>query len=148
MYELVAVLVSLSQDSFLSVCIFFFSSRSRHTRCALVTGVQTCALPISAPYGDGYSFTTSNEWVQMQTGGEHVGACLQRHLEAGERCAGAGLAAAQVLAAKERGVEMRTSTEVIELVIEDGQVLGVVARDGAGTKRIRARLGVVLARTD
>src|SRR3546814_5398852 len=28
------------------VC-FFFSSRSRHTRCALVTGVQTCALPIS-----------------------------------------------------------------------------------------------------
>src|SRR3546814_10605370 len=26
--------------------LFFFSSRSRHTRCALVTGVQTCALPI------------------------------------------------------------------------------------------------------
>src|SRR3546814_17842477 len=26
---------------------FFFSSRGRHTRCALVTGVQTCALPIS-----------------------------------------------------------------------------------------------------
>src|SRR3546814_2646690 len=31
------------------VCVicFFFSSRRRHTRCALVTGVQTCALPIS-----------------------------------------------------------------------------------------------------
>src|SRR3546814_4368019 len=29
------------------LCIFFFSSRRRHTRCALVTGVQTCALPIS-----------------------------------------------------------------------------------------------------
>src|SRR3546814_7954060 len=28
---------------------FFFSSRRRHTRCALVTGVQTCALPISNP---------------------------------------------------------------------------------------------------
>src|SRR3546814_4224243 len=27
---------------------FFFSSRRRHTRCALVTGVQTCALPIFA----------------------------------------------------------------------------------------------------
>src|SRR3546814_9958762 len=27
----------------------FFSSRRRHTRCALVTGVQTCALPISLP---------------------------------------------------------------------------------------------------
>src|SRR3546814_5629325 len=28
------------------VGVFFFSSRRRHTRCALVTGVQTCALPI------------------------------------------------------------------------------------------------------
>src|SRR3546814_3282941 len=28
-------------------CVFFFSSRRPHTRCALVTGVQTCALPIS-----------------------------------------------------------------------------------------------------
>src|SRR3546814_15014115 len=28
--------------------MFFFSSRRRHTRCALVTGVQTCALPISS----------------------------------------------------------------------------------------------------
>src|SRR3546814_5896703 len=28
------------------VMFFFFSSRRRHTRCALVTGVQTCALPI------------------------------------------------------------------------------------------------------
>src|SRR3546814_20045831 len=31
---------------FLFVRVFFFSSRRRHTRCALVTGVQTCALPI------------------------------------------------------------------------------------------------------
>src|SRR3546814_15654086 len=33
---------------FFLVC-FFFSSRRRHTRCALVTGVQTCALPIYPP---------------------------------------------------------------------------------------------------
>src|SRR3546814_12858712 len=34
-------------SSFLCVLFFFFfSSRRRHTRCALVTGVQTCALPI------------------------------------------------------------------------------------------------------
>src|SRR3546814_18373548 len=33
--------------SYLMSCFFFFSSRRRHTRCALVTGVQTCALPIS-----------------------------------------------------------------------------------------------------
>src|SRR3546814_9299838 len=31
---------------FCSFDVFFFSSRRRHTRCALVTGVQTCALPI------------------------------------------------------------------------------------------------------
>src|SRR3546814_2615219 len=31
---------------FYHVLFFFFSSRRRHTRCALVTGVQTCALPI------------------------------------------------------------------------------------------------------
>src|SRR3546814_4466510 len=32
---------------------FFFSSRRRHTSCALVTGVQTCALPISVLYMSG-----------------------------------------------------------------------------------------------
>src|SRR3546814_2487136 len=31
----------------LTLFVVFFSSRRRHTRCALVTGVQTCALPIS-----------------------------------------------------------------------------------------------------
>src|SRR3546814_4659724 len=35
---------------------FFFSSRRRHTRCALVTGVQTCALPISAANRDPEAF--------------------------------------------------------------------------------------------
>src|SRR3546814_1611973 len=33
--------------TFVYCLLFFFSSRRRHTRCALVTGVQTCALPIS-----------------------------------------------------------------------------------------------------
>src|SRR3546814_10352848 len=36
-----------------SMVLFFFSSRRRHTRCALVTGVQTCALPISFLDGGG-----------------------------------------------------------------------------------------------
>src|SRR3546814_6988807 len=34
--------------------LFFFSSRRRHTRCALVTGVQTCALPICWRYENGW----------------------------------------------------------------------------------------------
>src|SRR3546814_6365390 len=37
--------------SSVSLCFFFFSSRRRHTRCALVTGVQTCALPIYVEAG-------------------------------------------------------------------------------------------------
>ena len=32
------------------VTVFFLSSRRRHTRCADVTGVQTCALPILQLY--------------------------------------------------------------------------------------------------
>src|SRR3546814_3657518 len=40
---------------------FFFSSRRRHTRCALVTGVQTCALPIS-----GYGNITGQIWLALR----------------------------------------------------------------------------------
>src|SRR3546814_10000977 len=40
------------------IVIFFFSSRRRHTRCALVTGVQTCALPICCHF--------SADWAGMQ----------------------------------------------------------------------------------
>src|SRR3546814_9070421 len=37
----------MSLHVYIVLTFFFFSSRRRHTRCALVTGVQTCALPIS-----------------------------------------------------------------------------------------------------
>src|SRR3546814_18579692 len=69
---------------------------------------------LTSPYADGSRFTTSNEWVQMQTGGEHGGACIQRNLEAGERGAGAGLPAAQFRADTDRGGELRTSHESSE----------------------------------
>src|SRR3546814_9524280 len=39
-------MVSSLHTYFFVYFFFFFSSRRRHTRCALVTGVQTCALPI------------------------------------------------------------------------------------------------------
>src|SRR3546814_8357684 len=39
------------------MCCFFFSGRRRHTRCALVTGVQTCALPIFAVMASDAAFT-------------------------------------------------------------------------------------------
>src|SRR3546814_1409765 len=52
--------------------IFFFSSRRRHTICALVTGVRTCALPIYL----GLKVTTSNlcSEITLPTGKDHLGA--------------------------------------------------------------------------
>src|SRR3546814_7214337 len=46
---------------------FFFSSRRRHTRCALVTGVQTCALPICK--GAGGRKPTETEGASMAEAG-------------------------------------------------------------------------------
>src|SRR3546814_17654580 len=48
--------------------MFFFSSRRRHTRCALVTGVQTCALPISKLFPRGplpWGFEVSDGWSEL-----------------------------------------------------------------------------------
>src|SRR3546814_4254193 len=42
----------------MSFYVFFFTSRRRHTRCALVTGVQTCALPI-------FSSLLDQAWHQL-----------------------------------------------------------------------------------
>src|SRR3546814_4628579 len=42
---------------------FFFSSRRRHTRCALVTGVQTCALPIFDSDLQVPAFSQSSDYV-------------------------------------------------------------------------------------
>src|SRR3546814_7203623 len=49
--------------------VFFFSIRRRHTRCALVTGVQTCALPILKQ-----TALFPNMVVQMTAIGEESGA--------------------------------------------------------------------------
>src|SRR3546814_17628499 len=50
---------------------FFFSSRRRHTRCALVTGVQTCALPIYTSHrhpglDPGSIHAASGQWIPDQ----------------------------------------------------------------------------------
>src|SRR3546814_20026451 len=51
---------SYLQLLFAGVIVFFFSSRRRHTRCALVTGVQTCALPI---YFSSNASASAYTWV-------------------------------------------------------------------------------------
>src|SRR3546814_16166921 len=49
---------------------FFFSSRRRHTRCALVTGVQTCALPIYAEQTQAYRALLHDAARQVPSGRE------------------------------------------------------------------------------
>src|SRR3546814_12196366 len=54
---------------------FFFSSSRRHTRCALVTGVQTCALPISGE-AKGELVVVADlktQMVHVYRGGEEIG---------------------------------------------------------------------------
>src|SRR3546814_5147120 len=72
--------------------VFFFSSRRRHTSCALVTGVQTCALPISGAnyqykgnqggryflYGD-IGHCTSRKEIHAEWGGDHAEGKVDDH---------------------------------------------------------------------
>src|SRR3546814_13784658 len=65
--------------------IFFFSSRRRHTRCALGTGVQTCALPVSMPGG---SASPGGRWRRGErrsamTGKGVVGVAHEKSYNAG-----------------------------------------------------------------
>src|SRR3546814_15688796 len=54
---MISLVIFFARDAVPVLSILFFSSRRRHTRCALVTGVQTCALPIlrAAPAADSHS---------------------------------------------------------------------------------------------
>src|SRR3546814_1782210 len=74
-------------------CVFFFSSRRRHTRCALVTGVQTCALPISRILRDDSiaefrsrrdageaTLSTEHRVLHVEQQGDHATAILYRRM--------------------------------------------------------------------
>src|SRR3546814_1027220 len=53
----------------LFVRVFFFSSKRRHTRCALVTGVQTCALPI-CPFRRLWRIAAQDHLGAVRSGGD------------------------------------------------------------------------------
>ena len=100
----------------------------------------------SSPYGAGYSFTTSSEWVAMQVHqGRFIGDCLQEHLASDERCAGAGLAAWLLKAALDRKAEVLLESPAIELMYQAGRVVGAVIETPHGHLRVGASRGVLLA---
>src|SRR3546814_9707812 len=82
---------------------FFFSSRRRHTRCALVTGVQTCALPICGsdavsdwPLLNALLNTASGAtWVSLHHGGG-VGMGFSQHAGMVIVCDGSEAAAKRI----------------------------------------------------
>src|SRR3546814_8666285 len=80
-------------DIVLLICVFFFfffSSRRRHTRCALVTGVQTCALPIY-PCSCHHGLSGSRLWLHehgfaLLHEGEAVIAVRSEERRVGKEC--------------------------------------------------------------
>src|SRR3546814_1174969 len=90
---------------FTIILFFFFSSRGRHTRCALVTGVQTCALPISLDIAAG----NARELVI------HVVGLVRRPLAVEQHIARCLSQPAQFLAIAdlERSEERRVGTECV-----------------------------------
>src|SRR3546814_13644791 len=110
---------------------FFFSSRRRHTRCALVTGVQTCALPI---------FTAVD---LLEAFGRHLLAWINLWLDDGF----APVRAAWLRHAQGHGgeIELRLPRETLTGVFTDLDATGTLLLQlAAGSKRRVADGGVYL----
>src|SRR3546814_2376387 len=106
------------------MCIcFFFSSRRRHTRCALVTGVQTCALPIFRirPGGERVVFDLGT--IADDTGHPYRLQCKQSTL--------CRILMAQIV---ERGGSVAMGLKVIAAE-QDADGVRVTAEDAAGESR-------------
>src|SRR3546814_15461943 len=105
------------------VCdLFFFSSRRRHTRCALVTGVQTCALPISSP-GQRLSFEPLA-----------TGRIVSTFMET-EPYSGAHVCMPSIISVSGLCKSYATGTKAldnVDLEIEQGEIFVLLGESGAG----------------
>src|SRR3546814_5401076 len=106
----------------LLLCVWFlFSSRRRHTRCALVTGVQTCALPISYALRFDSTSSIADVLVAVQLEALGIG-----YIDDRPRLIGA-VTAEDVRRVAERVLDPDSLTFVIV-----GQPEGVTATEGPG----------------
>src|SRR3546814_418963 len=79
-------------------CFFFFSSRRRHTMCALVTGVQTCALPISGSrYRGDFEERLKKVTKEIRTRGDIIVFIDEIHTLVGAGAAEGAIDAASIL---------------------------------------------------
>src|SRR3546814_4497632 len=96
---------------------FFFSSRRRHTRCALVTGVQTCALPIygcRCAWQYRYRPSMPPGWSADAAEGEQFGGAMRRLVLA--RACRHQLAPIEHAATKGRLVERRAEHRLVHVL--------------------------------
>src|SRR3546814_16889949 len=127
------------------LCFFFFSSRRRHTRCALVTGVQTCALPISVLTVTGPVVGRSAETVNasLPTG------MIEVRIEAVNVESVADVLPLQVNSDEDTGEEIRLRYRYLDLRRENvhrntvlrNAVLSTYRRPKIGRRRVKDRVG-------
>src|SRR3546814_9096732 len=151
------------------ISYFFFARRRLHTRCVLVTGVQTCALPIwsyfppltpgreefNAPGGFMIDMFDLPYLAQMPKPkalwhfgklAARFGTDKLRGYKRGTRLTmGNALAAALLKSALDAGVTLRTSAAVEGLLTEGRRISGVRVSANGGAETHEARDGVGLA---
>src|SRR3546814_20330226 len=117
--------------SFFFYFLFFFSSRRRHTSCALVTGVQTCALPIFRrergplvwllPLEERHPGEPLQSWLYK---------CIRQAIVAGRLPPDSRLPGSRSLA-RHYGVARGTAQTVYDRLLSEGYL---AARRGSGTR--------------
>src|SRR3546814_10909418 len=111
-------------------CVFVvFSSRRRHTRCALVTGVQTCALAICRLVD--MTAEPDADLPAIDSAREAVYESLAPFLE---------LRRAEVLTERLRGISLETPEAVEAAVIAAANAFGLRDLDAAADQRLSEAL--------
>src|SRR3546814_8318139 len=121
--------------------MFVFSSRRRHTRCALVTGVQTCALPISRQPATLDPIGQQDAAVCTVLGGDAADPVRRQGIGIGRPESRCRVGARQLRPRRGAVPAMRTQQVVAAFVVEFGAEAGIPAGLPEGSNARGADLG-------